>query len=158
MNVDTSNRKAAELPAEQDPRWAAVVARDRAADGEFYYSVETTGVYCRPPCAARLANSKNVRLHLTSTDAERAGFRPCRRCKPDQAPLEQQYAAKVARVCRMIETADETPTLAKLAKAAGLSVHHFTASSRRSLALRRVNMRQHIGQNASRTNSKRATP
>jgi AraC family transcriptional regulator, regulatory protein of adaptative response / methylated-DNA-[protein]-cysteine methyltransferase len=125
MNAHTSNRKAAELPAEQDPRWAAVVARDRTADGKFYYSVETTGVYCRPSCAARLANSKNVRFHLTRTDAEQAGFRPCKRCKPNQAPPEQQHAAKVAKVCRMIEAADETPSLSKLAKAAGLSVHHF---------------------------------
>ena len=108
MNAHTSNRKAAELPVEQG---AAVVARDRAADGEFYYSVETTGVYCRPSCAARLANSKNVRFHLTSTDAEQADFRPCRRYKPDQAPLEQQYAAKVARVSRMIETADRCRVL-----------------------------------------------
>jgi AraC family transcriptional regulator of adaptative response/methylated-DNA-[protein]-cysteine methyltransferase len=68
---------------EQDPRWAAVVARDRAADGTFYYSVKTTGVYCRPSCAAR-PHPKNVRFHLTRADAERAGFRPCKRCKPDR--------------------------------------------------------------------------
>jgi AraC family transcriptional regulator of adaptative response/methylated-DNA-[protein]-cysteine methyltransferase len=65
-----------------DPRWQAVVARDASFDGQFFYSVVTTGVYCRPSCAARLANRKNVRFHETAADAERAGFRPCKRCKP----------------------------------------------------------------------------
>jgi AraC family transcriptional regulator, regulatory protein of adaptative response / methylated-DNA-[protein]-cysteine methyltransferase len=110
---------------ERDPRWAAVVARDRRADGAFYYSVATTGVYCRPSCGSRLANPKNVRFHVTIADAERAGFRPCRRCKPDQPPLEQVHAAKVAEACRAIETADEAPSLATLAARAGLSPYHF---------------------------------
>jgi len=73
-----------ELPTEQDPRWSAVMARDRSADGTFCYSVSTTGVYCRPSCPARLAKPCNVRLHRTRGDAERAGFRPCKRCKPDR--------------------------------------------------------------------------
>ncbi len=116
---------AAATPTELDPRWAAVVARDYAADGAFYYSVRTTGVYCRPSCAARLANPKNVRFHATPADAERAGFRPCKRCKPDQPSLEQQHAAKVAEACRRIEGADEAPGLADLAQAVGLGPHHF---------------------------------
>ena len=109
----------------KDPRWAAVVARDRDADGTFYYSVKTTGVYCRPSCGARLANPGNVRFHRTVADAERAGFRPCKRCKPDQPSLEKRHAAAVAEVCRLIESAESTPGLAALAKRAGLSVHHF---------------------------------
>lgn len=113
------------LPTEHDPRWAAVVARDRRADGTFYYSVETTGVYCRPSCASRQANPKNVRFHRSTADAERAGFRPCRRCRPDQPSLEQLYAAKIANICRVIETAAEAPGLADLAKRAGLSAYHF---------------------------------
>ena len=116
---------AAATPTELDPRWTAVVARDGTADGTFYYSVRTTGVYCRPSCAARLANPKNVRFHATPADAERAGFRPCKRCKPDQPPLQQQHAAKVAEACRRIEEADEAPSLANLAQAVGLSPHHF---------------------------------
>ena len=64
------------LITEQDPRWRAVVARDKSADGTFYYSVKTTGVYCRPSCAARLANPKNVSFHLTREEAERAGLPP----------------------------------------------------------------------------------
>lgn len=111
--------------ASLDPRWAAVVARDRRADGSFFYSVATTGVYCRPSCGSRLANPKNVRFHETAADAARAGFRPCRRCRPDEPPLEQVHAAQVAAACRVIETADEMPTLAALADSAGLSLYHF---------------------------------
>ncbi len=112
-------------PAEQDPRWAFVAARDRSADGAFFYSVESTGVYCRPSCAARRPNPANVRFHSTAADAVAAGFRPCKRCEPDAAPLAQRYAAKVANACRLIEAADEPPTLAELAKSAGLSAYHF---------------------------------
>jgi AraC family transcriptional regulator, regulatory protein of adaptative response / methylated-DNA-[protein]-cysteine methyltransferase len=110
---------------ETDPRWAAVVMRDAAADGQFFYSVKTTGVYCRPSCSARLANPKNVAFHLTTDDAERAGFRACKRCKPDQPPMVQQVAAKIAAACRMIENAETPPTLAMLADEADLSPHHF---------------------------------
>jgi AraC family transcriptional regulator of adaptative response/methylated-DNA-[protein]-cysteine methyltransferase len=67
-----------------DPRWAQVLARDAGADGSFYYSVKTSGVYCRPSCAARPARPENVAFHLTAADAEQAGFRPCKRCGPDQ--------------------------------------------------------------------------
>ena len=108
-----------------DPRWAAVLARDRHADGTFYYSVKTTGVYCRPSCAARRPNPKNVSFHRSRADAERAGFRPCRRCRPDRPLLEQSHAATVANICRAIEAAVEMPSLAALAKRAGLSPYHF---------------------------------
>ena len=108
-----------------DPRWAAVVARDHRADGTFYYSVATTGVYCRPSCGSRLPNPRNVRFHETTADAARAGFRPCRRCRPEQPSLIQVHAARVADVCRVIETAEKPPTLAALAKRAGLSPYHF---------------------------------
>ena len=111
--------------ARDDARWDAVVARDAAFDGQFYYSVATTGVYCRPSCAARLAKRSNVRFHATRADAERAGFRPCKRCKPDQPPLDGQHAGKVAQACRLIETAEEAPTLGALADAVGLSPYHF---------------------------------
>src|SRR5215470_5725420 len=82
-------RKLGEQPTEQDPRWAAVTARDRSADGTFYYSVSTTGVYCRPSCPARHAKPGHVRFHRTRAEAERAGFRPCKRCKPDQVKPDQ---------------------------------------------------------------------
>jgi AraC family transcriptional regulator of adaptative response/methylated-DNA-[protein]-cysteine methyltransferase len=111
--------------ARDDIRWEAVVARDAAFEGQFYYSVETTGVYCRPSCAARLAKRSNVRFHDTLAEAERAGFRPCKRCKPGEPPLDQQHADKVAQACRLIETAEEAPKLDELAASVGLSPHHF---------------------------------
>jgi AraC family transcriptional regulator of adaptative response/methylated-DNA-[protein]-cysteine methyltransferase len=82
-----------------DERWNAVVHRDPRADGAFYYCVRTTGVYCRPSCAARLARRDNVRFHSTCSDAERAGFRPCKRCRPNEAPLAERQAAAVERAC-----------------------------------------------------------
>jgi AraC family transcriptional regulator, regulatory protein of adaptative response / methylated-DNA-[protein]-cysteine methyltransferase len=111
--------------AEQDPRWARVVARDRAADGAFFYSVATTGVFCRPSCPSRGANPKNVRFHETAAACRMAGFRPCKRCKPDQLSPNSLNADKVARVCRLIEQAEEPPTLTQMAAAAGLSRYHF---------------------------------
>jgi AraC family transcriptional regulator of adaptative response/methylated-DNA-[protein]-cysteine methyltransferase len=109
----------------KDPRWAAVVARDPKADGKFFYSVRTTGVYCRPSCGSRRARRENVAFHATAAAAERAGFRPCKRCKPDQAPLASQHAATVARICRRIEAAEKLPTLAVLASDAHMSRYHF---------------------------------
>ena len=108
-----------------DPRWNAVATRDPNADGSFFYSVRTTGVYCRPSCAARAARPENVAFHATAADAERAGFRPCRRCKPDQPSLAAQHAAQVADLCRLIENAEETPSLEDLARHAGLSRYHL---------------------------------
>lgn len=106
-------------------RWDAVVRRDRAADGQFFYSVKSTGVYCRPSCAARQALRRNVAFHLTCADAERAGFRPCKRCKPDQASLPERQTALIATACKAIESAEDEPSLDALAQAAGMSRYHF---------------------------------
>ncbi|MGH6897820.1 MAG: bifunctional DNA-binding transcriptional regulator/O6-methylguanine-DNA methyltransferase Ada [Geminicoccaceae bacterium] len=108
-----------------DDRWAAVLRRDVAADGRFYYSVRTTGVYCRPSCASRPARRENVAFHATCAEAERAGFRPCKRCRPNEAPLAERQAAAVAKACRLIEEAEEMPGLDALAAAAGMSRFHF---------------------------------
>src|SRR6266567_2750585 len=108
-----------------DPRWATVAARDAKADGKFVYSVKTTGVYCRPSCAARRAQPENVQFHSTSADAERAGFRPCKRCRPDQVALAEQHAAEVTELCRIIENAEQAPSLDDLAKHAGLSPYYL---------------------------------
>jgi AraC family transcriptional regulator of adaptative response/methylated-DNA-[protein]-cysteine methyltransferase len=106
-------------------RWAAVVRRDREADGQFFYSVRTTGVYCRPSCASRRARRENVAFHATAAAAEKAGFRPCKRCRPDRPALAAQYADRIARACRLIERSESAPTLNELAKSAGLSPYHF---------------------------------
>ncbi|HEX9178781.1 MAG TPA: bifunctional DNA-binding transcriptional regulator/O6-methylguanine-DNA methyltransferase Ada [Burkholderiales bacterium] len=118
----TKTRAAATL---KDPRWAAVAARDRGADGSFFYSVRTTGVYCRPSCGARTPRPENVNFHLTAADAERAGFRPCRRCRPDQLSAAALQAALVTRLCRKMETSGKPPTLAELARDADLSPWHL---------------------------------
>jgi AraC family transcriptional regulator of adaptative response/methylated-DNA-[protein]-cysteine methyltransferase len=113
------------IAAIDDPRWARVVARDRSADGVFWYSVMTTGVYCRPSCASRTANPKNVQLHDTLEAARATGFRPCKRCKPDGVSLDGANAAIVARACRLIEESEEAPPLEELAEAVGRSPSHF---------------------------------
>lgn len=100
-------------------RWTTLRARK---EGDFFYSVATTGVYCRPSCGARVARPENVLFHASSADAERLGFRPCKRCKPDQPPLAERQAAQVAEWCRLIER--ESPTLEELARHAGLSSFH----------------------------------
>lgn len=112
-------------PMTDEERWAALRSRDKAADGVFYYSVRTTGVYCRPSCASRPARPENVAFHATREEAEAAGFRPCRRCHPDQLGLEAQRADAVARACRLIEQAEEEPRLDELASAVGMSRFHF---------------------------------
>src|SRR3546814_10203448 len=112
-------------PVEQDARWAAIAARDPAMDGQFYYSVKTTGVYCRPSCGARIPKPENVQFHETRDQAEQAGFRPCKRCRPDQPPLAQQHAAFLAAICCRMESSEEFPRLADLAAQAGLSTYYF---------------------------------
>ncbi|MDQ3223263.1 MAG: bifunctional DNA-binding transcriptional regulator/O6-methylguanine-DNA methyltransferase Ada [Gemmatimonadota bacterium] len=124
MRLSASNMQLA-AATERDPRWASVLARSSAADGTFFFSVKTTGVYCRPSCAARRARPENVRFHPTRQDAEHAGFRPCKRCRPDQPSLSEQHAAMVTEACRLIEASANGPTLEDLAGQAGLSTFHF---------------------------------
>lgn len=128
-----ARRDGARAPAfrTEAERRAALAQRDPAADGHFFYSVRTTGVYCYPSCAARPARPGNVAFHDTRDAAERAGYRPCKRCRPDLPTRRSLEAARVARTCRLIETADEPPTLARLAAAAGCSPHHFHRLFRR---------------------------
>lgn len=110
---------------DRDPRWARIKARDKSADGQFWYSVTTTGVYCRPSCPAREARPEHVRIHDTLEDARATGARPCRRCRPDGVSPDAENAAIVERACRTIETAEREPSLAELAAAAELSPGYF---------------------------------
>ena len=123
--VATNGSKVSPAFADDESRWQALLRRDPGADGVFFYSVRTTGVYCRPSCAARRARRENVRFHVTGAEAEGAGFRPCKRCRPDQPGLAEQRAAVVARACRLIESAEEAPGLDALAAGAGMSRYHF---------------------------------
>jgi AraC family transcriptional regulator, regulatory protein of adaptative response / methylated-DNA-[protein]-cysteine methyltransferase len=106
-------------------KWRAVQQRDGAADSAFVYSVRSTGVYCRPSCASRQPLRTNVQFHADATAAERAGYRPCKRCKPDRTKGEDPQVAAVAKACRLIETSAELPQLDELAAATGLSRFHF---------------------------------
>ncbi|MGO4675517.1 bifunctional DNA-binding transcriptional regulator/O6-methylguanine-DNA methyltransferase Ada [Bosea sp. 2YAB26] len=108
-----------------DPRWARIVARDKAADGQLWYSVSTTGVYCRPSCPSRTANPNNVTLHETLERARATGFRPCKRCNPDGASPEAGNATLVAKACRIIEDSEEEPSLEALSLAVGRSPGYF---------------------------------
>ena len=119
------------LDALRGTRLDALRRRDSSADGRFVYAVATTGVYCRPSCAARPALARNISFHDTPQAAERAGFRPCRRCRPDLPPRAEREAMLVGAACRSIEQAEDEPSLAELAAAAGLSPHHFHRLFRR---------------------------
>lgn len=108
-----------------DTRWAAVQARDAAADGQFVYAVRTTGVYCQPSSSARLPKRENVEFFDTAEAAEAAGYRPSRRAHGDQTTAATERAALVARVCRLIESSETPPPLDDLAVEAGMSPFHF---------------------------------
>ncbi|MBX3172162.1 MAG: bifunctional DNA-binding transcriptional regulator/O6-methylguanine-DNA methyltransferase Ada [Candidatus Eremiobacteraeota bacterium] len=107
----------------QERRWQAIAQRQH--DDTFFYSVKTTGVYCRPSCAARLARPENVAFHDSAEQAEAAGFRPCKRCKPDQQDPHRLRAELVERACRRLEESEPPPDLKELAAQAGLSPFHF---------------------------------
>jgi len=108
-----------------DGRWKALCERSADRDGDFVYAVCTTGVYCRPSCGARTPRPENVSFYRRPADAERAGYRACKRCKPEQATLRDRKVARVAELCRWIETCAEPPSLTSLAAHAELSPHHL---------------------------------
>lgn len=108
-----------------DPRWARIVARDKSADGEFWYAVDTTGIYCRPSCPSRACNPKNVAIHDTLESAQRTGFRACKRCKPDGRAAELVNAEIVTKACRMIAASEAALSLTDLAERLALSPGYF---------------------------------
>jgi AraC family transcriptional regulator, regulatory protein of adaptative response / methylated-DNA-[protein]-cysteine methyltransferase len=105
--------------------WDAVVAHDARANGRFFYSVRTTGVYCRLGCASRQPRRDNVAFYETAAAAEAAGFRPCKRCRPNEASSAERHMAAIGRACALIRAQDSLPSLAELAAAAGISPFHF---------------------------------
>jgi AraC family transcriptional regulator of adaptative response/methylated-DNA-[protein]-cysteine methyltransferase len=112
-------------------RWEAVCARDARADGAFVFAVRTTGVFCRPQCAARRPLRENVEFFATVDDARGAGYRPCKRCRPESRSMEDELIAVVDRACRTLEEAETVPSLAELAAAAGKSPFHFQRTFKR---------------------------
>lgn len=127
MNASSPSRPrtAAASAVQDDPRWAALRARDPAADGRFVYAVKTTGVWCHPSSPSRLPRPENVVFFDTPAAAEAAGYRPNRRAAADRAALARQHAERVAQACRQLENTDEPPSLAQLAETAGMSPYHF---------------------------------
>jgi len=106
-------------------RWAAVQTRNSDADDHFFYAVKTTGIYCRPSCSARLALQRNVVFYVSSRDAEEAGFRPCKKCRPNEPKQTNRHTAAVTKACRIIEQSEQTPSLEFLAKSVAISPWHF---------------------------------
>ena len=125
MTLTQQLRTEERSPAMDEERWTALCTRDPQADGAFYYSVKTTGVYCRPTCGSRLPRRQNVEFHLTPDEAEARGFRACKRCRPREAPTAIRRAKMIADICRFIEGAEEPPSLGELASMAGLSRFHL---------------------------------
>jgi len=124
--TESALRACAAPPAcPDDVRWAAFRTRDGSADGTFVAAVRTTEIYCRPSCPARKPKRENVAFYDTGEDARHAGFRPCRRCRPDESGPDEARTAAVERACRLIESAESPPGLHALARAAGLSPFHF---------------------------------
>lgn len=111
-----------------EARWQAVANRQPEADGRFFYAVVTTGVFCRPSCPSRLPLRQNVRFFGDVATAEAEGFRPCKRCQPDQPHATPHHEA-ILHACRQLEEAvaegQPLPTLDQLAAEAGLSPFHF---------------------------------
>ena len=112
--------------------WAAVMARDRRMDGRFVTGVLTTGIYCRPSCAARHPRREHVRFFAGGAEARAAGLRACLRCRPDEVTREEQA---LGRAYRLLREAEEAPSLEALAAAAGYSPHHFHRLFRRATGI-----------------------
>lgn len=105
-----------------DPRWNAVLAHDTAADGLFWYGVQSTGIYCRPGCPSRRPKRENVSFHDSPDAAQAAGFRPCERCTPERVDAG---ARAVAQAQALLDSAETAPTLTELASAVGVSPFHL---------------------------------
>jgi AraC family transcriptional regulator, regulatory protein of adaptative response / methylated-DNA-[protein]-cysteine methyltransferase len=119
-------------PISDDAAWTAVIERDRRMDGRFVTGVLTTGIYCRPSCAARHPKRENVRFFATGDEARAAGLRPCLRCKPDEISRE---AAAIERALKLLDGAEAPPSLDELARAAGYSPHHFHRLFKRAVGV-----------------------
>jgi len=139
-----------------DARWRAVMVRDRRADGEFVYAVRSTGVYCRPSCPSRRPRREVVRFFDEFAEAERAGFRPCLRCKPREAAAADPWVEKIRRACVYLANVEGHPSLAMLARRIGGSPYHLQRNFKRivgvtpreyadALRLRKVKLRLRRG-------------
>lgn len=120
---------------ERERLYQAVVERDVTYDGEFVCAVRTTGIYCRPGCPARTPNYENVEFYRLPQVAERAGFRPCKRCHPQEMIAADPQAALVQRVCRYMDARDNTPTLDELGLEFSISPFHLQRTFKRVMGI-----------------------
>lgn len=119
-------------PADAARRWRTVLARDPAADGRFVFAVRSTGIYCRPSCPARRPRRDQVSFYGGPAEAERAGYRACRRCHPQEDSMHDQQATLIRQACDFIErAADAPPSLAVLGRRIGYSPYHLHRMFRR---------------------------
>jgi len=132
LNLETEFTMA---PKPQDKMWEAVVARDTAQDGKFFFAVSSTGVYCRPSCPAKRPRRENVAFFRRPDEAEKAGFRACLRCRPKSAGENPQIAT-VKQICRYLEQhLDEPVTLDRLGEVFGLSPFHLQRTFKKALGI-----------------------
>jgi AraC family transcriptional regulator of adaptative response/methylated-DNA-[protein]-cysteine methyltransferase len=126
-NVERSGDAVAGRPAGGlDPRWRPLSVRDARADGTFVYGVTSTGIYCRPSCPSRRPRADRVRFFESAVGARQAGFRPCKRCRPDTVGLAQPGVEAVRLASAYLAAhADETVTLGHLSRVAAMSPHHL---------------------------------
>jgi AraC family transcriptional regulator of adaptative response/methylated-DNA-[protein]-cysteine methyltransferase len=131
-----SARTHRQIGAENDRRWQAVVRRDAGYTGQFVFGVRSTGIYCRPGCPSRRPRRDRVVFFRESAQAERAGFRACRRCQPQNGVAGSRQQELVERVCQVIEENLEEPvTLSRLSAAVGVSPHHLQRTFKRVLGV-----------------------
>src|SRR5512140_1708571 len=116
---------------DEDRRWKVVLDRDRTADGTFVYAVSSTGIYCRPSCASRRPLRSRVVFFDTPSDAERAGYRACRRCRPGDVHRVDAWADKIKRACVYLANVEGHPSLARLARLIGGSPYHLQRNFKR---------------------------
>ena len=139
MKAIQRQQKPVDAPAaapQDEIRWRAVLARDARLDGAFVTGVLTTGIYCRPSCSARHPKRENVRFFDRPEGAERAGFRACLRCRPNEAVRPPAQAEMVARACRILDgSPDERVTLTALAREVGMSPHHLQRVFKRAIGI-----------------------
>jgi AraC family transcriptional regulator, regulatory protein of adaptative response / methylated-DNA-[protein]-cysteine methyltransferase len=109
----------------RNARLAQIRRRDPEAEGVFWYSVSTTGVFCRPTCPSRRAKPENIRLHESLDEARRTGFRACGRCRPLEPSLLERNRALVDQACRLLQTGQTGADLQRLAASFGLSLSQF---------------------------------
>lgn len=109
----------------EEMRWAAVRARDTRESGKFVYAVKTTGIFCRPGCSSRLPKRENTEFFGAAADAVKAGYRPCKRCRPEATPVSEDYTNAVTEACCQIISSTTTVSLDELAKGVNMSPGHF---------------------------------